>query len=164
VVGYQAIVPDLVGALAGRCLAVSVSRARISALAVVGTSEWGDAGRPPFAFLCVLDDPSPPLAALSGMGWLSGVVTSWDNGDFEAGRVAGCPDDGGFSSAAGFVVGGEVAEEGVAGLQVSTSHHQAKAVAGAEEGCGGAERDQDVDLLVVANRLEGAEGVFGLVG
>ena len=74
------------------------------------------------------------------------------------------PGDGGLPPGAGFVVGGEVAEEGVARLQVPARHHQAKAVAGAEEGGRGTERDQDLDFLVVADRRDGAEGVFGLVG
>ena len=65
--------------------------------------------------------------------------------------------------AAGFVVRREVAEERVAGLQVAAGDHQAQAVAGAEQRRGGAERDDDLDLLVVLNRLQGAEGVFGLV-
>jgi len=78
--------------------------------------------------------------------------------------VARRPGDGGFSPVAWFVVSGEVAEEGVAGLQVPASHQQPEVVAGAEEGGGGAERDHDLDRLVVADRLEAAEGVFGLVG
>src|ERR1700744_4326156 len=85
------------------------------------------------------------------------------DGDLEAGRAAGCPGDGGSSPGAGLVVGGEVAEERVAGLQVPPGYQQAEAVAGPEEGGGGAERDQHLDLFVVANRREGAEGVLGLV-
>jgi amino acid efflux transporter len=100
--------------------------------------------------------------ATAGPG--SGVAASGDDGDFEAGRTARGPDDGGRPSGAGLVVGREVAEEGVAGLQVPARHHQAQAVTGAEQSGGGAERDQDLDVLVVANGLKGTEGVFGLVG
>ena len=54
--------------------------------------------------------------------------------------------DGGLALGAGLVVGGEVAEEGVAGLQVSAGDDEAQAVAGVEQGGGGAERDQDLDF------------------
>jgi hypothetical protein len=133
-------------------------------LGVVGTSEREDAGASslwlPFVYRVAGRRSLRPCPESGG----SGVITSLDDGDFEGGWVAWGPGDGGFSSGAGFVVGGEVAEEGVAGLQVPASYQQAEAVTGAEEGRGGAERDHDLDVLVVANRLEGAEGVFGLVG
>src|ERR1700743_1052235 len=124
-------------ALGLRCTIMAAVSFLVCRLLVVGYR-----GVLPLAFLCVLVGRSPAITALL-RGGLSGVVTSRDDRDFEAGRAAWGPGDGGLPSAAGFVVGGEVAEEGVAGLQVSARHHQTKAVAGAEEGGRGAERDED---------------------
>lgn len=54
-------------------------------------------------------------------------------------------------------------EQRVPRLQVAAADQQAQALTLVEQGRGGGERDDDVRLLAGPDRLQGAEGVFGLV-
>lgn len=57
----------------------------------------------------------------------------------------------------------EVAEQGIAGLQVSACDHEPPAVPSAEQRRRGTQWDENFDLLAVANWLQGTDSAFGLV-